>query len=337
MATNRISAFGGNPDHIVFGGHSSGSVQVDHYLWNHPDTWLKGAVQMSANAISGPGYPPTNEALDAVAAELGCGTGVGQLECLRQVNFYDFQTTFFNSTSNTWFTPVIDEVTRFSNYPARFNDGKYASHVPLLTGNSDGEGTIFSIVYGAENTDFASWINTFDADSAHIDDGILIASYNASDFSSESLRSGAQYGDARFNCPVDYFIDTRSTKQDTWVYRFFGAYDNVVGPPGTAPTHGTEVPFFLGGNECFDTLSGVTDEQQALADSINDWFVEWIKNPAAGPGWEKVMPKSGVVAKLGVPGSELSIITGSTADYNSRCQSVSSKMCTFSSSHTDTT
>jgi carboxylesterase type B len=278
---------------------------------------------MSANAISGPGYPPVNQALDVVAAEVGCGTGRGQLECLRKVDAYDFQTAFFNSTSNTWFTPVVDDITRFSNYKSRLQADKYASHVPLLTGTSNGEGTIFSLVYGGENTDFASWINTFNADSAHIPDDVLLAAYNVSDFASVSLMSGTQYGDARFNCPVDYFIDLRSAKQDTWAYRFFGAYDNVVGVPGTAPTHGTEVPFFLGGNECFSSLSGVTAEQQALADSVNDWFVSWIKNPSVGPGWDKVTPGSGPLVKLGMPGDELSLIKGSTSDFNAICKSVS--------------
>ncbi|KAF4781032.1 carboxylesterase [Colletotrichum scovillei] len=320
---DNIHAFGGNPDHIVFGGHSSGAVQVDHYLWNHPDSWLKGAVQMSANAMSGPAYAPANQGLDAVAAEVGCPkAGDNQVECLRSADSYAFQTADFNSTFNTWFTPVIDNATRHSGYAARFAAGQYASHVPLLTGTSDGEGTIFSLVYGAENSNFSSWINTFDADSAHIEDDVLLAAYNASDYETESLRSGTQYGDARFNCAVDYLLDLRSAKQDTWVYRFFGAYDNVVGVPGTAPTHGTEVPFFHGGNECFDSLTGVTEAQQALADSIHGWFVDWIKNPAAGPGWAKGSPQSGPLVKLGVPGDELSAIQGSTGDFNARCKSV---------------
>lgn len=280
---------------------------------------------MSANAVSGPAYAPTNEALDAVASEVGCpagGGGQSQIDCLRKVDLYAFQTSNFNSTFNTWFTPVIDNVTRHSDYAARFAAGEYASHVPLLTGTSNGEGTIFSIVYGAENTNFSSWINTFDADSAHIEDSVLIGAYNASDYEAESLRSGAQYGDARFDCAVDYLQDLRSAAQDTWVYRFFGAYDNVVGPPGTAPTHGTEVPFFHGGNECFSALSNVTGAQQALADSIHLWFVEWIKNPSAGPGWDKVTPGSGPLVKLGVPGDELSLVKASTDEFNARCQAV---------------
>ncbi|KAH7318083.1 carboxylesterase [Stachybotrys elegans] len=316
-----IRAFGGNPDHVVFGGHSSGSVQVDHYLWNHPDSWLKGAVQMSATAVSGPAFAPVDEALNIMAAELGCPAGGdGQIDCLRQLDVSAFMTSDFNSLYNTVFTPSIDNITRHTDYAARFAAGDYASHVPLLTGTSNGEGTIFSLVYGAENSNFRSWINTFDADSQHIPDCELLRAYPADDFASVPLQSGTQYGDARFNCAVDYLLDIRSAAQNTWVYRFFGAYDNVVGVPGTAPTHGTEVPFFHGGNECFESLSGVTEAQQALADSIHGWFVEWIKNPAAGPGWDKVSPISGPVAKIGVPGDELSVNMATTGDFNARCQ-----------------
>ncbi|KAF7190282.1 Isocitrate dehydrogenase [NAD] subunit 2, mitochondrial [Pseudocercospora fuligena] len=279
-----IGAFGGDPDHIIFGGHSSGSVQVDHYLWNHPSTWLKGAMQMSANALSGPAFAPTNVAFDVVAAEVNCTSRSpeDQLDCLRNTSIYDIQTEYFNTTSNAWFTPVIDGVTRFADYEARFKAGQYASHVPLLTGNSDGEGTLFSIVYSAENNNFSSWIDTFDADSAHIPDQALISAYASTNFSSESLKSGTQYGDARFNCPVDYMIDLRSEQQATWEYRFFGKYDNVVGIAGTAPTHGTEIPFILGGNECFDTLANVTEAQQALADSINDWYFHQLRRKQSG-------------------------------------------------------
>jgi hypothetical protein len=309
----------------VLGGHSSGGVHVDHYLWNHPDTWLVGAVEMSANAASGPGYAPMNVGLDALASEVGCKKGNGQLACLRSKSIYDLETTSFNSTSNTWFTPTVDGITRWSvsDYKARFKAGLYPTHVPLLTGNSNGEGTIFGLVYSGENTNFSSWIETFDADVAHIPHDVLLDAYNASDYSTVSLESGAQYGDARFDCAVDYLVDLRSSSQDTWSYRWFGAYDNVVGVSGTAPTHGTEIPFFLGGNECFSSLTNVTTAQQKLADYTNNWFVAWIKNPSKGPGWDKVKPVNGVVMKLGVPGNEKALVKGQTGDYNGICQSVS--------------
>ena len=319
---DNIAQFGGNPDRIVFGGHSSGSVQVDHYLWNHPDTWLAGAVQMAANAKSGPAVGPTNQALDLVAKEVGCPTGAGQLSCLRDVDVYAFQTAAFNASLNTYFTPIVDEKTRYQDYASRFAAGKYASHVPLLTGNSDKEGAVFGLVYGNENTNFDTWINSFNADSAHVPDDSLKAAYNVSDFASVSDMSGAQYGDARFFCPVDYLIDMRSKKQDTWAYRFLGDYSNVLGLPVAAPTHGAEIPFFFGGNDAFAGIDSITPQEQALADFQNDWFVSWIKNPAAGPGWNKVTPKNGSIAKLGVPGKELTIDVGNTAEFNARCQKV---------------
>lgn len=308
----------------MFGGHSSGSVQVDHYLWNHPQTNLVGAVQMAANAKSGPAVAPVNQALDVVAAEVGCPSSAqgGQLACLRNVNLYDFQTEKFNATYNTWFTPVVDNCTRYQDYESRLAAGQYASHVPLLTGNSNGEGAIFALVYGAENSDFSAWLDTFDADVAEIPKDVLLDAYNVSDYASVSAMSGAQYGDARFYCPVDYLRDLRSESQDTWTYRFFANYS--VGLPVSGPTHGTEIPFFLGGNECFDAISGITEAEQALADFQNDWFVAWIKNPKAGPGWAKSTPHNGTFAKLGVSGNELAIELGATGDYNTRCQSVSS-------------
>ena len=274
---------------------------------------------MAANAKSGPAVAPVNEALDIVAAEVGCQNGTGQLDCLRKVDVYAFQTEKFNQTYNTWFAPTVDEITRYQDYEARFAAGQYPSQVPLLTGNSDLEGALFGFVYGSENTNFSSWIRTFDADVAQISKDLLLDAYDQSQYATVSEMSGAQYGDARFFCPVDYLLDLRSTKQDTWIYRFMANYSQ--GLPVAAPTHGAEIAYFFGGNEVF-AGQDVTAEQQALADYQHNWFVSWIKNPTAGPGWDKATPKQGTLAKLGVPENELSIELASTSDFNQRCQSV---------------
>lgn len=318
-----IAAFGGNPAHIVFGGHSSGAVQVDHYLWNHPNTTLAGAVQMSANALSGPAFAPRSEALNAVAAEHACPPdGSGAIACLRSLPMSALLTSAFNTTLNTLFTPTIDNKTRHADYASRFASGSYASHVPLLTGSSAGEGTIFSLVYAAENANFSSWIRSFDADVAHIPPQTLLAAYPASNTSTDAQRAGRQYGDARFTCAVNYLLRMRAERQKTWAYRFFGAYDNVVGVPGTAPTHGTEVPFFHGGNECFSGLKNVTAAQQALADEVFGWFVEWVKEPGRGPGWERVRGEDGVAVGLGREGEEGERVRGRLGEFDGVCRRV---------------
>lgn len=64
--------------------------QVDYYLWNHPDTTIAGAIEMSANAKSGPAYAPSGEALAEVARDveasgvtLDCDANNPSLDCLR--------------------------------------------------------------------------------------------------------------------------------------------------------------------------------------------------------------------------------------------------------------
>ncbi|CAI7642175.1 unnamed protein product [Penicillium manginii] len=326
---DNIEAFGGDKSRIVLGGHSSGGVHVDHYLWNHPDTFLAGAIEISANAQSGPAIAPAGVALKQVVQEmldagfsLGCTAEDYTLDCLRAADTYAFQTTSFNSTLNTWFSPSVDNITRFSNYADRFAKGHYPASLPLIVGNSDQEGEIFGYVYGSENTNFSSWIRTFDADLAFVPADKLLGAYNESDYDSISLMSGAAYGDARFLCATDYLLDVRSSKQPTWIYRWFGNYSNALPIPNLGPSHGSEVPFFHGGNECFSLLDGVTDAEQKLADYMHHWFVAWIKDPSAGPGWAKVRPVNGPLARLGVPGHEEKIVMGKTGAYNSRCQKV---------------
>lgn len=324
-----LTAFGGNKSHIVLGGHSSGGVHVDHYLWTHPQTFLAGAIEMSANAQSGPAYAPAGVALKQVVQDM-LDTGVSldctaedyTLDCLRGADTYDFQTSYFNSTSNTWFAPTVDNITRFTNYTDRFVNGHYPKSLPLIVGNSDQEGAIFGYVYSAENKNFTSWIRTFDADLAFVSESELLAAYNEDDYTSISSMSGASYGDARFICATDALLDLRAADQPTWSYRWFGNYSNVLGIPGIGPSHGSEVPFFHGGNECFSLLSGVTDAQQRLADYMNDWFVAWIRDPSAGPGWETARPVDGPLAQLGVSGREQETVMNRTGQYNGRCQRV---------------
>ncbi|KAJ5556790.1 hypothetical protein N7494_000705 [Penicillium frequentans] len=326
---DNIEAFGGDRSRIVLGGHSSGGVHVDDYLWTHPETFLAGAIELSANALSGPAYAPAGVALSEVVQQmldanvtLDCTAEDYTLDCLRAADTYAFQTKSFNSSLNTWFAPAMDEITRFSNYADRFIKGHYPKSLPLIVGNSDQEGEIFGYVYNSENTNFSSWIRTFDADLAFVPTDDLLAAYDEANYASVSSMSGASYGDARFLCATDSLLDLRAAEQPTWIYRWFGNYSNALAIPNLGPSHGSEVPFFHGGNECFSLLDGVTEDEQQLADFMHRWFVAWVKNPRAGPGWEPARPVNGPLACLGVPGHEDEIITSATGVYNSRCQRV---------------
>jgi carboxylesterase type B len=284
---------------------------------------------MSGNAQSGPAITPSGVGLKQVVQDmldagvsLDCTADDYTLDCLRAVDTYAFQTSYFNSTSNTWFSPIIDEITRFSSYADRFAAGHYPKFLPLIVGNSDQEGALFGLIYRAENTNFTEWIRTFSADIAFVPEEQLLSAYDEADYASVSAMSGASYGDARFLCATDYLLDLRAAEQPTWIYRWFGNYSNVPPVAGLGPSHGSDVVFFHGGNECFKSVSNVTDDEQKLADFMNDWFVAWIKDPAAGPGWEQATPVNGPLARVGVPGQEEDILISTTGEYNARCQSV---------------
>lgn len=136
---------------------------------------------MSANAKSGPAYAPSGVALSQVAKDietsgvkLDCDANNPTLECLRKLDMYTLQTSHFNPTTNTWFAPVVDNITRYENYESRFSQGLYAKSVPLIVGNSNKEGKLFAQMYSSENSNFSHWINTFDADLAFVPDHVLL-------------------------------------------------------------------------------------------------------------------------------------------------------------------
>jgi len=142
-----IEAFGGDPSKITIFGQSSGGVMTDYYLWNHPETTIKAAIVQSADVFSGPNFAPEGVAFSQLASDLGCPTkdADAEIECMRSKPLYDLLSDKFNSTYQTWFTPLIDGHTRFRDYPARYRAGKFPKHVPTLTGDTDDEGTLFGL------------------------------------------------------------------------------------------------------------------------------------------------------------------------------------------------
>ncbi|KAI5785859.1 carboxylesterase [Geopyxis carbonaria] len=302
---DNIKQFGGDPDRIVLAGHSSGSVMVDHYLWNHPSTFLAGAMQMSANANSGPAVAPAGVGLAALAAEHGCST-TDPLPCLRALPAATLATSAFNSTYNTWFAPSLSPATRKS--PATFATAP-RPRIPLLVGSAAAEGFVFQFVYGAIATPLSSWIRTFDADVAHIPAAANLTSH----YPNTAAGAGEMYGDARFSCPTEHLVNLRAAGQKVWQYRWLGA--------GAPASHGSEVPFWHGGGVNFaDAGVAASADMQTAADSMVGALVKFVKAPAQGPGWEQTSAgEEGALALLGgeTPGE---VGAAQRGDYNGICK-----------------
>ncbi|ORY26752.1 acetylcholinesterase precursor [Naematelia encephala] len=315
-----IHAFGGSPEEITFMGQSSGGVMVDHYLWNHPETKIKATIIHSADTFSGPGYAPEGVGFDVLSGEVGCPTDddQAQLDCLRNKTVTDLMTDNWKAKYQPWFVPVIDGHTRYQDYPARFKAGKYPTHVPVLTGNVDHEETLFGLeVYPAsETTPFSHWINTFDADAAHVPDNELLAHYPDSDFTSTALQSGQLYADLRFYCAIDYMVNLRADLGNHYRFRWMGNWTAFEGNVLLGAAHGSELPFIF--QQYNATLA--TGVQPKLAKQMHEMWVNFAKKPQNGPGWPATTKHGGIMALLGQNDAPLDVTLTNASEYNSICQ-----------------
>nr|XP_031860892.1 uncharacterized protein CI109_003618 [Kwoniella shandongensis]KAA5527964.1 hypothetical protein CI109_003618 [Kwoniella shandongensis] len=322
-----IHAFGGDADKITFMGQSSGAVMVDHYLWNHPKTNIKAAIIQSADVFSGPGYAPEQVGFDVLAESFNCPIDdlSAQLDCLRNASPLSlvtvdeiFTANFSDSGAETWFVPLIDGHTRFDDYEDRFRKGKYPKEVPVLTGNVANEATLFGLVVypASQTTPFSHWINTFNADAAHIPDDQLLSRYPDSDYSSSALQSGQLYANMRFYCAIDYMVDLRAELDNHYRYRFAGNYSSQNGYPALGACHGCELPYI------FKTYNRTlaTGIQPQLADKLHEIWVKFAKNPSDGPGWAPVTQHDGPIALLGSAEAPLETVVQNSSDYNRICQ-----------------
>ncbi|KAG6820834.1 hypothetical protein H0H93_011128 [Arthromyces matolae] len=163
---DNILAFGGDPERITLFGQSAGGAAIDAYTLAHPeDTRVKGniceiaprfklfiiikaslnnresflGVIFNLTALPIDPIPAIAEPWNTVAGVVGCGNvpNVDQLLCMEKVPATELENAVI--ALNTAFLPVSDNITIFSDYPARAAAGRFL-HVPLLGGSTKNEG-----------------------------------------------------------------------------------------------------------------------------------------------------------------------------------------------------
>lgn len=301
---DNIKAFGGNPKKIVIAGQSSGAAAVDWWSYAYMrDPIVHGIMSTSGNAFSFPMNTAQKQKENwlTLASSLGCGVSNNTLDCMRKQPWEAISKAVSRIPpspggspvrSTPPFYPITDSQLIFDNYTALASAGSFAP-LPYFQGHNDHEQGYYVIPA------FAQGRNVTEAQTAQ--------------FLLES-----------FVCPHSFEARQRVTANvPTWVYRYFGDWNNTRLYPTSGAYHGTELHMLLGGSEEASGLpaSRAQNEtsrifQRAVAAFSND--------PASGLtelGWPRFNPQTESWIEI-AKGNEPKVTFAMPEVYDNMCSTV---------------
>ncbi|KAF2829405.1 carboxylesteras-like protein [Ophiobolus disseminans] len=277
-----IAAFGGNPKKIIVAGQSSGGAAVDWWSYAYKQNPIAhGLVSASGNAFSFPMNTAQKQKNNwfTLSAALGCGTN-STLECMRKQPWQAISVAVSKVApspggspvrSTSPFYPMVDNETIFSDYLSLASSGSFAN-IPHMHGHNNYEQGYYVIPA------FAQGRNVTEAQSAQ--------------FLLES-----------FVCPHSYDARQRTKAGvPTWVYRYYGDWNNTRLYPTSGAYHGTELHMILGSSEDASGLPA-SDAQKATSRLFQRAVAAFADDPNNGLtklGWPQFDPETESWAEIAV-------------------------------------
>ena len=206
------------------------------------------------------------------------------MTCLKQVEATKLK-DIIESKALT-FRPTTDNYTLVSRpYIAR-HQGKIAN-IPTLVGSNAQEGRVFQ--YG--KTDLDAYLKeTFPANMA----AQIRAAYplHAPGLQSNYDIMSAIMTDVQFTCPA--FLQAHGSYvagYPSWRYYLNATFPNLQTFPNAGVYHASEIALIFGWHGKLPIAGSQTPsppQEDALSEFIQGAWAKFAKNPAGGPGWQKV-------------------------------------------------
>ncbi|KAF9441554.1 alpha/beta-hydrolase [Macrolepiota fuliginosa MF-IS2] len=240
-----ISSFGGDPSKVILWGQSAGGTSAIFQMLAHDGNnsgLFRGVFSQSGAPLPVGDITNGQDHFDDLAEKAGCGGEADKLLCLRTVSLKDIRAavdatdSFFSNKSLVLSWPPRADGEFLTDTPYKLiQDGKIAQ-VPLVAGNVDDEGTLFSLstVYQILTAPkFISWVEAIWApDMTEAESQNLTTQYPNNIFAGSPFNTGilnalnTQYkrvaafqGDIIFQAPRRFFAQELSKAgSNVWVY-----------------------------------------------------------------------------------------------------------------------
>ncbi|KAJ7315412.1 Alpha/Beta hydrolase protein [Mycena albidolilacea] len=237
-----IAAFGGDPSRVVIGGVSAGAISSALLLLSNkrfePTALFRGAFMLAGSPVSTGSVADGQPYYDELVAANNCTGSKDTLDCLRHIPLDAFKATVdetpnifsFSSVQNVW-RPRVDGDIIVRNPLVSVSKGLYAQ-IPILTGDADDEGTLFSLSSTnlTTNDEFLGYLHSnFFPKSTPAEIAELAALYPddptqgspfdtglANQLTPQFKRIAAFQGDFIFTGPRRFFLEHASKTQSAW-------------------------------------------------------------------------------------------------------------------------